>query len=379
MTYVKSSGTILPVSPTSAPATAEQVKPRTYLPPDRAHVTNLLSQDQVWLMGNGSRVAISDLALDHLINITTWLDGQVGYILSLFEIDSDALAAPAMINWLHEQPLLRALDAARIRLDREQEANPPEGLRPQGWLLRPLAAIDVETTGVDIESDRLVSFALGVAEEPGDWRAVTKIIDPGVPIPHGATLVHGITDQLVAEQGVDPEGALKMLQAALVMLADREVPLIGHNIRFDLSILDRAMRRHLDTPLRFGQVLDTLVLDKALDTFRRGKRTLGAACQHYGVDNEINHVADTDAKRALRLLWAIMTSPKAREVFDGRLPTLAELQTLQARWYAEQAQHMAEWRSRTGQSVDQLDTSWPVAERNVASLPSRREDPPWGN
>ena len=70
------------------------------------------------------------------------------------------------------------------------------------WYEGPLASFDTETTGVDVEQDRIVTAALVTQSSAGgpllrrDWAA-----DPGVPIPAGATAVHGLTDAWVAGHG----------------------------------------------------------------------------------------------------------------------------------------------------------------------------------
>lgn len=64
------------------------------------------------------------------------------------------------------------------------------------WYEGPLAAFDTETTGVDVEEDRIVSAALVVQDGPGARPRVTRwLVNPGVPVPEGATAVHGLTDQ----------------------------------------------------------------------------------------------------------------------------------------------------------------------------------------
>ena len=62
------------------------------------------------------------------------------------------------------------------------------------WYDGPLAAFDTETTGIDVERDRIVSAALVVQETPRSAPRVTRwLINPGVEIPEAATAVHGLT------------------------------------------------------------------------------------------------------------------------------------------------------------------------------------------
>ncbi len=60
------------------------------------------------------------------------------------------------------------------------------------------AAFDTETTGVDVEIDRIVSAALVVQDAPGLRPRVTRwLVNPGVPVPEAATAVHGLTQEHV--------------------------------------------------------------------------------------------------------------------------------------------------------------------------------------
>ena len=63
------------------------------------------------------------------------------------------------------------------------------------------------------------------------------------------------------------------------------IPVVVYNAPYDLSLLDRECRRNglepIDAP---GPVIDPLVIDKAVDSYRKGKRTLEVAAAHYRVD-----------------------------------------------------------------------------------------------
>lgn len=64
------------------------------------------------------------------------------------------------------------------------------------WYEGPLAAFDTETTGVDVENDRIVSAAIVVQDAAGTRPRVSRwLVNPGVPVPPGATEVHGLTDE----------------------------------------------------------------------------------------------------------------------------------------------------------------------------------------
>lgn len=70
------------------------------------------------------------------------------------------------------------------------------------WYEGPLAAFDTETTGVDVETDRIVSAALVVQDAPGARPRVTRwLVNPGVPVPAAATEVHGLTEEHLQRNG----------------------------------------------------------------------------------------------------------------------------------------------------------------------------------
>ncbi|SCK52903.1 DNA polymerase III, epsilon subunit and related 3'-5' exonucleases [Streptomyces sp. LamerLS-316] len=70
------------------------------------------------------------------------------------------------------------------------------------WFEGPLAAFDTETTGVDVEEDRIVSAALVVQDAAGGRLRVTRwLVNPGIPVPPGATEIHGLTDDHLQRNG----------------------------------------------------------------------------------------------------------------------------------------------------------------------------------
>src|SRR5690606_9444921 len=79
------------------------------------------------------------------------------------------------------------------------------------------------------------------------------------------------------------------------------------NAPYDLSLLHREALRHGLEPLAApSPVIDPLVIDKAVDRYRRGKRTLEVSAEHYGVDLLDAHDAGADAIAAGRVAQAIV-------------------------------------------------------------------------
>ncbi|RSS72237.1 3'-5' exonuclease [Streptomyces sp. WAC06614] len=230
------------------------------------------------------------------------------------------------------------------------------------WYEGPLAAFDTETTGVDVEQDRIVSAALVVQEcAGGRVRATRWLVNPGIPVPQGAVEVHGLTDDHLQRHGRWPAPVVEEIARALAEQQRANRPVVVMNAPFDLTLLDRELRRHRASSLakyldnRPLTVLDPRVLDKHLDRYRKGRRTLTDLCAHYGIELAEAHDAAADALASLEVVRAVGRR------FAGRLERLTptELHTLQAVWHAAQARGLQAWFARNG-SEEAVDPHWPL-------------------
>jgi DNA polymerase-3 subunit epsilon len=212
--------------------------------------------------------------------------------------------------------------------------------------VRRIGIFDTETTGVDPESDHIVSAFFGILAEDGTLEeAHDYLIRPeGFEIPEGATEVHGITTEYAREHGADRATVLFEISAHIERCVDTRTPLCGHNVVYDLTILDREMEREgyasvqlaLDSGLI---VLDSLVIDKRIDRYRKGKRTLTATAPVYGVtlSEEEAHGARADAIASGRIMQ------KQLDDFDIKPYGPRALMKAQAAWKAEQARSLQEY------------------------------------
>lgn len=221
------------------------------------------------------------------------------------------------------------------------------------WLQSPLTALDTETTGVDVETARIVTACVGLSRRPGDWVPREWRINPGIPIPAEATAIHGIGDADVAD-AMAPAEALTEVLGELRQAAERQVPIVGHNLTYDLTLLDREFRRHLSEPLPEGLVaLDTLVLFRRFD-FTTGGRRLEQLADRYGITFPA-HDATADALASLRLLHILAADNDLLGLVDPQ-----DLQPLQAKWHAAHQAAAASKRIGNGQSADGFATDWPM-------------------
>jgi ATP-dependent DNA helicase DinG len=149
--------------------------------------------------------------------------------------------------------------------------------------MQSIVAIDVETTGLNKESDVLIE--IGAVRFKGhriedEW---STLINPGRPIPPEITKLTGITNHMV--QNAPP------VKAVVQELADfiGDAPLVGHNVGFDLAFLRRQ------DICKFNDAIDTYELAAVLLP-DAGRYNLGALCENLGVILKSAHRALDDAR-----------------------------------------------------------------------------------
>jgi DNA polymerase III subunit epsilon len=198
------------------------------------------------------------------------------------------------------------------------------------WSVGEVLGFDFETTGVDRFNDVPFSYAL-VRVVAGDLVSTSSgLVDPGREIPAEAMEVHGISTERARAEGISLREAIELVSEAVISAGERGVPLVGMKLDFDLTILDR---------------------------FRKGRRTLGALCAHYGVDIGHAHDACADAVASARVLCALAARFKDLDEADPHV-----LHQAQIGWHREWAESYDEWRSGNGVApMDRRDFVWPVA------------------
>lgn len=188
------------------------------------------------------------------------------------------------------------------------------------WNTITLGSFDLETTGVDVQTARIVSYSM-LLRGPGVHETHTAILNPGIEIPEGAAEIHGITTERAVAEGLPYEEGVRQLVEIFRTIA-LDHPIVVFNACYDISLLYVEMARlglgliHPSTT-----IVDPFVLDKTFDKWRKGSRKLGDTAAHYGVtlDNAHDAVADTEAAldlaRALLVKFGRGRSP--RELHEG--------------------------------------------------------------
>lgn len=222
-----------------------------------------------------------------------------------------------------------------------------------------VGVFDLETTGVDVARDRIVTGYVGLLDGEGRViRAHEWLADPGIDIPEGATAVHGITTAHARANGRPAPAVVAEVVEALRGLLDAGFPVVAYNAAYDLSLLAHEAVRHGIPPLVSpAPIIDPLVLDKRYDRWRRGKRTLDVVAAHYAVPMDAAHEASADAVAAGRVAQALA------ERYAAWMPeTLDELHTRQIGWARAQAASLTEYFVRIGRidPADPVDGTWPV-------------------
>lgn len=263
------------------------------------------------------------------------------------------------------------------------------------WHLGELAAFDTESTGTDLENDRIVSATVAHIRPGSETEVASHLIAVDVEIPQGAVDVHGITTEHARENGKPAAEVLEAVAAHLAELMANGIPVIAMNVSFDLTLLDRELRRNglatVEERLsrEVGPVVDVLCVDKALDRYRPGKRTLTALCETYGVRLDGAHDAAEDAMAAARVAYrigqraarAISHPLDVMDVYaDRRYPeklvrgfqtfgrmSLEQLHSAQVGWYAEQVEGLAQyWRKQANEMEYRAGRATDEAERATA-------------
>ncbi|MFI8104741.1 3'-5' exonuclease [Streptomyces sp. NPDC086023] len=223
------------------------------------------------------------------------------------------------------------------------------------WHLGRLTGFDLETTGPDPETARIVTACIVQCGGGQPTASATWLSDvDGETIPDEAAAIHGVTTGIAHTQGTPLVEVVDELLGALGQAVTAGVPIVAMNARYDLTVLDREARRYGYTPLPAGPVIDPYVLDKQVDRYRKGSRKLTALCEHYDVKLGDAHTADADAIAACRVAWRIGTCYPA----VAALP-LAELHEEQTRWAAEQAASLQDYFRRKDPNAV-VRGEWPV-------------------
>jgi DNA polymerase-3 subunit epsilon len=213
-----------------------------------------------------------------------------------------------------------------------------------GWSKR-IAAFDLETTGLDLKTARIVTACVVVIGPTGEVENLREwIVNPGIEIPQAASDVHGVTTEVAVRDGMDPLSAVAEISQELRKL----------NAPYDFTILANEAIRYQLEPLEPQSVIDPLVLDRKVDKFRKGKRNLVVMSEHYGVELTDAHNSTADAVAAGKIAQQI-----AKRFAELDIP-IESLHDAQARWSDEQSESFAKFMRQQNRPDFQAELGWPI-------------------
>jgi DNA polymerase III subunit epsilon len=163
-------------------------------------------------------------------------------------------------------------------------------------LKNPIIFFDLETTGINIASDRIVELSYLKIDTIGNELSRTIRVNPGIPIPAKATEIHGITDE-------DVKDAQPFNEIAKSVAKEFEgCDLAGYNsVRFDIPLLaEEFLRAGVDIDMMKRKFVDVQVI-----FMKKEQRTLAAALKFY-CDKELDnaHSAEADTRATYEILQA---------------------------------------------------------------------------
>lgn len=163
-------------------------------------------------------------------------------------------------------------------------------------LTRPIAVIDLETTGINIGSDRIVEIAIIKILPDATRQVKRKLLNPQMPIPKGASDVHGITDEMVKDAPTFKQAANEIKQFI------DNCDLAGYNSnRFDVPMLvEEFLRIGMEITIDGKRLVDVQRIFHMME-----QRTLSAAYKFYCQKTlEGAHSAEVDASATWEVLEA---------------------------------------------------------------------------
>ena len=163
-------------------------------------------------------------------------------------------------------------------------------------LNRPICFIDLETTGINVSTDKIVEIAIVKIMPDGTKQVKRKLVNPEMAIPKAASEIHGISDEMVKEAPTFKQIANEVKQ--FIELSD----LAGYNSnRFDIPMLNEEfLRAGISVDIESRKLLDVQKVYHMME-----QRTLSAAYKFYCNKNlEDAHSAEADATATWEVLEA---------------------------------------------------------------------------
>lgn len=184
-------------------------------------------------------------------------------------------------------------------------------------LSRPLAIIDLETTGINLSTDRIVEIAIVKVMPDGEKKVKRKLLNPEIVIPQASTDVHGISNEMVKDAPTFRQVANEIKQFL------DNCDLCGYNSnRFDIPLLtEEFLRAGMNFEFKDRRLLDVQKVFHMME-----QRTLSAAYKFY-CDKilEDAHSAEADASATFEVLQAqVQRYPQLGNTVDSIIKCIGD-------------------------------------------------------
>lgn len=233
-----------------------------------------------------------------------------------------------------------------------------------------VGVFDLETSGVDTTTDRIVTAFVGVLDEHGELASGTDwmVAPDGWVISDAAAAIHGIS---TAEARAHGRPAAEVITEIITAIRAIDGPIALHNASYDMSLLAHEAHRYglLDDPVAFVEsldIVDTFLLDKHLDTYRPGSRKLTALAPLYGVElsDDDAHGARADAIAAGRIAQKMLTRAGIARM------SVTERLRAQKAWAREHRASLQRYKRAHGEPDFTIDLNWPLLTGALALRPA---------
>jgi DNA polymerase-3 subunit epsilon len=195
------------------------------------------------------------------------------------------------------------------------------------------AIVDLETTGGSPVHDRVVEIGIVLFEDGKEVGRYQSLVNPGIQIPFQVSMIHGISNEMIA-------GAPTFEELAEIVLKHTEDRIfVAHNVNFDYNFLKEEFKR-IERKFERKKICSVRLAKKLLPELR--SHSLRNLCAFYSIANERAHRALEDAVATTRILSRLLENENAISVIkqllngraginllppnlpDGRLQTLPE-------------------------------------------------------
>ena len=167
----------------------------------------------------------------------------------------------------------------------QQNRSPDDGMN--------YTVIDIETTGIS-DNDSIIEMAALRIRDKEIAESISFLVQPERSVPKEITKLTGITDEMLKENGVSPEEAVRSFTEFI-----GEDILVGQNVRFDLKYIHK-MTKQTGLPSIKNRIEDTMILARKKAFINEGY-SLASICKYLGIEEKQQHRALEDCKLTYRI------------------------------------------------------------------------------